>query len=61
MKPDIYKEYLRVIKEGIENGTVDLFKEDHLDELDQEKIIVTIKNYNVPNGLSKMVHEATLN
>lgn len=61
MKREVYEEYLRVLKQGLETdaGSKITFNKDYLSEFNQRDIIVSIKNYNQPKGLSKAIHEAT--
>ena len=61
MKAESYREYIRVLKEYNENGKIGQFSKSHMDLLEEDEIIVTVKNYNMKDGLSKVIHEAPLN
>ena len=60
MKKEVYEEYMRVIRQSLETSGQTLeFNQNYISEIDQQDIIVTVKNYNQPKGLSKAIHEAT--
>ena len=56
MRKEVYNEYLRVLKEELDNEENIKFKEQLLNDTDSDEIVVTVKNYNIVGGLSRMVH-----
>ena len=47
MKKEHYNEYLRAMKQALENGNGVNLNQHYFDELDQQEIVVTVKNYNL--------------
>lgn len=52
MQIDVYNEYLRVLKEGLELGYAREFNQAMLNEKPEELLSLTIKNYECKTGLS---------
>jgi hypothetical protein len=61
MKPELYLEYLRVLKEGYERGHANPIHEKHFEEKEGTDIFLTIKNYHFKKGLSTSIFSASQN
>jgi hypothetical protein len=59
MAPNVYDEYIRVIKEKIQEGAIkNEFNPTFLSTDDTSEVNMTIKNYSINGGLSQVVHES---
>ena len=56
MQKDVYKEYVRILNEGSARTSLNKDTENYFDDRDQDQLIMTIKNYNLPKGLSHNIH-----
>lgn len=72
MRREVYEEYIRIIDaylkvqgddgslEKLKAGsTAVAFDRNLLADYDSNSLVVTVKNYNMPNGLSRGIHEST--
>ena len=56
MKKEIYQEYLRAIKEGMETGNAFPIVQENIEEKEARDIVLTIEDYKIQKGLSNIIH-----
>ena len=61
MKKEVFEEYVRCLNEHKKSGTCSPFNNELLNEDIGTDLTMTIKNYNLPGGLSLKIHEALAN